>query len=302
MPKPHLTALIHEDKRVESIIASKCTIAPNGRGLQINSDLDFPEWEALLRQLAYQVDSLQWIIGDLIAYGELKFDPSKYERVMEVTNRAYSTVARWGSISRKYLPAERTFNLSHTHYLEAMDVQRDDRTRLLASAEREKWPVQRVRKEAAELARTIEVEISVADRTTLASPSVIGRNFEDFVLRLLRMLIPDHTWDRLGALKHNERGLDFVGRPFGISSDRSVIGVQAKSHAEHHTPTELEWLKFLAGCFTRRVTKALFITTGRLTSEQYREAGESELVTVIAGEELSHLVAKHGLNEFDRKA
>ena len=43
-------------------------------------------------------------------------------------------------------------------------------------------------------------------------------------------------------------------------------------------------MKFLSGCFARRIDNAIFITTGRLKSNQYREAREAK-VLVIQGEE-----------------
>ena len=72
--------------------------------------------------------------------------------------------------------------------------------------------------------------------------------------------------DSYRATKRNERGLDFYGA--GLSQDVSghlSVGVQVKLHDPTNAPTEIEWLKFLSGCFARRVNNALFITTGRLT-------------------------------------
>jgi len=58
------------------------------------------------------------------------------------------------------------------------------------------------------------------------------------------------------------------------------------------------WLKFLAGCFARRMDAALFITTSRLTSEQRREAEAN--VTVAGGrEEITRLSTLHHMKAFE---
>ncbi len=300
MKASQLPAQLKANPNVASIIEHKCTLADNGRGMIINTALEFTEWSTLLGQFAFWVDSFQWVLGDLIAYGELHYDRNKYKLVMERTDRKYKTVHKWGLVASKFSPDERTYNLSFTHYSEAADVARSERASLLSRAANEGWAVLRLRTEVENLARTIDTDAIVLGAIPTTSSVVIGQRFEDYIFALLQARYPDHTWERLGSMKHNERGLDFLGRPFGATTDQSVIGVQAKCHAPNQTPSDEEWLKFLAGCFTRRVTKALFITTGRLTSHQYREAGESGLGTVVAGAaELNRLAKKLELEPFN---
>jgi hypothetical protein len=130
--------------------------------------------------------------------------------------------------------------------------------------------------------------------------SVRGAAFERYVLDLLRQLHPHHAWFHQGERKSAERGLDFIGDRVGErSGGPASIGVQAKFHRPNAAPTTTEWLKFLAGCFARRVEHGMFITTGRLTTDQRREAGEARVVVIEGREELARIAKKHGLAEFD---
>lgn len=130
-------------------------------------------------------------------------------------------------------------------------------------------------------------------------PSAVGRKFETFVERLLIEMYPEYSWSHLGRTKSEERGLDFFGSPFNVTQSQDTLGVQVKCHKSTATPSEQEWLKFLAGCFTRRVRYAIFITTGRLTGNQYREAQEAQIITVIDGlAKINKLATKHQLPPF----
>jgi hypothetical protein len=75
--------------------------------------------------------------------------------------------------------------------------------------------------------------------------------------------------------------------------------VQVKFHAPNNAPTETEWLKFLAGCFARRVESAVFITTGRLTGEQRREAQEARVVVIEGRHEVSRHAERYAVPQFD---
>ena len=72
----------------------------------------------------------------------------------------------------------------------------------------------------------------------------------------------------------------------GTQDSPENIGVQVKFHQASSAPSEREWLKFLAECFARRLDRTVFITTGRLTGEQRREAGEANIVLSREGKRL----------------
>jgi Restriction endonuclease len=147
-----------------------------------------------------------------------------------------------------------------------------------------------------------EEVLNVDTDQTEVHPSSTARAtaFEHYVLRLLKMMYPHYAWFHQGLRKGNERGLDLIGSQIGEGSNQThSIGVQVKLHSSRSAPSLEEWLKFLAGCFARRVSSAMFITTGRLTSEQRREAGEADVLVIEGQEEIKRIAELYGVEEFE---
>ena len=67
------------------------------------------------------------------------------------------------------------------------------------------------------------------------------------------------------------------------------IGVQVKFRAAQHAPTDQEWEKCLAGCTLRRIAEPVFITTGRLTSRQRRDASEAGIEVIERQDEVTRV-------------
>lgn len=127
-----------------------------------------------------------------------------------------------------------------------------------------------------------------------------GAAFELYILKLLRNAYPFYSWYQQGIHKNNERGLDFIGNRIGDAGDESnSIGVQVKFHQANNAPTGKEWLKFLSGCFARRVDSAIFVTTGRLTSAKRREAQEARVVVIEGKEEITRIAKLHNVSRFE---
>jgi hypothetical protein len=144
------------------------------------------------------------------------------------------------------------------------------------------------------------VNVDTGSEEGAPSNAARGTAFEKWVLRFLRAAYPYYAWYHQGVHKSTERGLDLVGSRIGDASDEPrSIGVQVKLHQTSNAPTQTEWLKFLAGCFARRVGSAIFVTTGRLTGEQRREAQEAGVTVIEGAEELRRLAALHQLEPFD---
>jgi len=144
------------------------------------------------------------------------------------------------------------------------------------------------------------VNVDTEQHELVPSNSVRGTAFEHYMLAMLRQIYPHYTWYHQGLHKLNERGLDLIGnRLGGTERELGSIGVQVKLHRKQNAPTQMEWLKFLAGCFARRVDRSIFVTTGRLTSEQMREAGEASVIVIEGQDEVTRLAHVHGLTEFE---
>lgn len=127
-----------------------------------------------------------------------------------------------------------------------------------------------------------------------------GTAFERWVMTLLRAAYPYYAWYDQGRHKLSKRGLDFVGMRVGDSkSEFRSIGVQVKLHRPNNAPTNDEWLKFLAGCFARRVETAIFVTTGRLTGSQRREAQEAKVTVLEGADEIFRLARLNNVEPFE---
>ena len=146
----------------------------------------------------------------------------------------------------------------------------------------------------------VAVNVDTGAEEEVQSSSARGAAFEQWMLPLLRCWYPHYSWIHQGRFKKNERGLDFVASRIGDArGEAETIGVQVKFHGKDNAPTEVEWLKFLAGCFARRVHTAIFVTTGQLRSEQRREAQEAGVRIVEGRDELSRLARLHGIADFE---
>lgn len=145
----------------------------------------------------------------------------------------------------------------------------------------------------------LAVNVDTGTEVRLLPNSAQGAAFERWVLVLLRAAYPYYAWYDQGRHKATERGLDFVGTRLGDSNNEAKsIGVQVKLHQPNNAPTQDEWLRFLAGCFARRVDSAIFVTSGRLTGAQRREAQEAKVTVLEGADEIARLARLHGVEPF----
>lgn len=126
-----------------------------------------------------------------------------------------------------------------------------------------------------------------------------GDAFELYILDFFKRVHPHYVWYHEGRHKYNERGLDIIGTRVGHSEiGPETIGIQTKLYPSNATPTQIDWLKFLAGCFARRVDSAVFVTSGRLTGEQRREVAEAKVTVIEGRDEITRLARLHDLQGF----
>jgi len=128
-----------------------------------------------------------------------------------------------------------------------------------------------------------------------------GTLFEKYVLGLFTRIHPNYVWFRQGRLTQHERGLDLIAKPIGESTSQyKSIGIQVKHHINEKDtiPTDY-WNKFLQGCFVRRIDEAIIVTTGKLTGEQYRDAGEANIKVIEGIGEIHRLSKMYDYKTFD---
>ena len=163
------------------------------------------------------------------------------------------------------------------------------------------WRITEAGREAADAPTTeTAVDVDSGSEQEVPSNTARGEAFELYMARVLKALHPYYAWIHQGRDKHNERGLDFLGRRIVLApGEPTVIAVQVKFHRSGNAPTEREWLKFLAGCFARRADSAVFVTTGRVTSEQRREAQEAGVILWEGRDEVTRIASMYGIEAFD---
>jgi hypothetical protein len=144
------------------------------------------------------------------------------------------------------------------------------------------------------------INVDTGNEQSVPLETARGDAFEQYFVRVLRAAYASYAWYHQGRDKRRERGVDLVGNRLGDArGEPSSIGVQVKFHSPNNAPTEREWLKFLAGCFSRRLDAAVFVTTGKLTGEQRREAQEARVIVIEGREEVTRLAAQHSISKFE---
>jgi hypothetical protein len=144
------------------------------------------------------------------------------------------------------------------------------------------------------------INVDTGTEESVPAETARGDAFEQYFIKVLRAAYPNYAWYHQGRDKRRERGVDFIGNRLGDAhGEPSSIGVQVKFHKPNNAPTEREWLKFLAGCFSRRLDRAVFVTTGKLTGEQRREAQEASVIVIEGRDEVTRLASTHGIDRFD---
>jgi hypothetical protein len=90
-------------------------------GLQIADGVSVEEWQAFGQHIRTMETSIQWIIGDWLAYGE-RVHGATYQEVAELTGYAYGTLQNLVWVSKQFEISYRYEKLSHTHHQMALSL------------------------------------------------------------------------------------------------------------------------------------------------------------------------------------
>ena len=126
-------------KEKPTIFSSKCSFAKGYRGLQIKKDLELNEWIALLKTFLLIEKAMPFIIGDLIGYAKLKYEHSRYQDAIRLTERTENILQDWTSICRLIPAEDRRFDLPYSYYQEVSPLDKDRQQHFLAKALKGKW-------------------------------------------------------------------------------------------------------------------------------------------------------------------
>lgn len=149
-------------KESKSLFGEKIRV--DSTSLNVKKDLVFKEWEHIGAFLQYVEGSMQWWRGDWLNYGERKFG-EKYAQAIEVTGRSYYTLAQYAWVAEKFNPHERSQQLTWSHHLIIAGLEKkEDRTKLLRLAEKEKLSTKQLRQEVKKLKGTQNEEDRFSDK------------------------------------------------------------------------------------------------------------------------------------------
>jgi len=209
-----MNQLISLSSAISDVIKAKCQVACGGRGLEIRTDLKYEEWATLVGELSRIQDSYQFMIGDLIAYGEDRYDRGRYLRASELTGRKFQTIHQWASACRAIPPHRRKFNLKWVHYYEsAFNLTTTQQDHLLQLAENNCWSGDRLREEV-NLIKAGYHDLDV-DHQSIVLPTVPKK------------AIPKHKVRKIQAGEKFGDRLDFKGMAFGPTNEMGVVALFA---------------------------------------------------------------------------
>jgi hypothetical protein len=132
--------LIMRDNQIQ---VGAFTLTSNG--LEMSGEAGQEEWGKLGDLLFRLEGSIQWLIGDWLAYGDnLAYGDLKAR--VEATGRDYNTVRNYMVVCRAFELSRRRYNLSFGHYQSAAALDPENQDRALAYAVENKQSVAAFRK------------------------------------------------------------------------------------------------------------------------------------------------------------
>lgn len=137
--------------------------------------------------------------------------------------------------------------------------------------------------------------MSTSIRTLLTPTSPTRHTLPFYILKLMHRMYPRYGWAHQDDRIRPVRGLDLIGtRLGGPEPAPNKIGVQVNPHDPTQAPSDEEWCRFLAGCFTCRVDLGIFVTTGGLLSEQRCDAAAAGVIVIAGIQEITRVAVQYG--------
>lgn len=111
--------------------------------LRLPPGLPFERWLEVGRTLRRISRSIQWWVGDWLAYGEDTYGEEAFAEL----ERQDKTLANWAYTCRRIPPSRRRENLSYSHHAEVAPLSPEKQDLVLKRAERDCLSVRQVREE-----------------------------------------------------------------------------------------------------------------------------------------------------------
>lgn len=109
--------------------------------LELPNNLDLESWVRIGATLKRMARSIQWWVGDWLAYGEAHYG----EEAFQAVDRADQTFANWAWVCRKIEPSRRREEVGFSVHAELAPLEADEQDKLLEKAAVEGWTVKHTR-------------------------------------------------------------------------------------------------------------------------------------------------------------
>lgn len=114
--------------------------------LNLPPGIPYEQYEALAFMFGHHHRRTQFVIGDLVNYGEKSYGET-YAQAMELFGLAEQTVANYASVANRVPRSRRKYNVNFSVYAELASQEPDDQTKWLRLAEKNKWTRAKLRHE-----------------------------------------------------------------------------------------------------------------------------------------------------------
>lgn len=124
------------------------TLSENTLALVLPADTPLPDWLAMGRSLAVQRRTIDWLIGDWVAFGRTHFEPVQIEMALGEITADAQVLRRVEKVAKAFPPHLRNQALSFEHHAQVADMSVQDALPLLKQAERENLTAKALRHRA----------------------------------------------------------------------------------------------------------------------------------------------------------
>lgn len=178
-------------------------------GLDFHADLSFEEWDDLGRELAPVANSIGFIVGDWLNYGEKRYG-EKYAEAIKCTGIALETLKQYSYVARQIQKCDRSHVLSWTHHLVVAKLKTPEEQRhWLDMAEKHKLGKRRLQKSInyGRIATPEEVQGDPSDRGYVTYLALLNRLRRWWKREIGKAPVADWDEERREVLK---RDFEFV--------------------------------------------------------------------------------------------
>lgn len=113
--------LTESDRPIQDILRERVTILPESIGLELADDTPIEESLRVLDWANTMNNHVGFMIGDVLNFGKAKFG-EKYQQALNITGRAYSTLAGYAEAAKHIPKDKRVAALSFSHHREILRI------------------------------------------------------------------------------------------------------------------------------------------------------------------------------------